>query len=150
MKNYINTDSIEIHKINFKGSLLYFIHTYNVNVFNKTVDSGNVYMVHRTLHPDFLCSNEQEVLSYKVVYTIDEKKFVEIENIFIQEAYRGKGLGSILLKYFETKIIARHFSDIECIRGILLLGSENKLKRFYKRNGYEINDSQFKKRVLKI
>lgn len=138
--------NMDIHTINYKGQLLYFLHYYNKNHLDK-IDSGDVFIVYRDTKLKDYHNHEKPILHYNLINTIQGNKHIELSNIFIDEEYRGKGLGSLILKYFENKIVNKYFCNIEYIKGVLLLGEEKKLTSFYKKNGYTVRGSNITKKL---
>lgn len=77
----------------------------------------------------FCCTQLFESMCYNVNY-------VEITELFVEEAYRGCGVGTKLIEFTEE-----YFSDSNVEAFQLFTGNENfDAQRFYEKQGYRKND----------
>ncbi|MFZ5353226.1 MAG: GNAT family N-acetyltransferase [Bacillota bacterium] len=150
LKLYETEDNVDIHKIEFDGSSMYFIHKFRYNDLGDRIESGCIYMIYKDIGLNRFHSHTRPVLEYRIVHTVQDISHIELSNMYIEEQFRNKGIGSLLLRYFESKVISKYFYDMDSLKGVLLMRSENKLKKFYKKNGFEVKNGQIKKKINRI
>lgn len=76
------------------------------------------------------------------------KKYVlTLNQIDVFEKYQNKGIGTHMIQYIETLASSK---KIKKICGVIMQSSDSKkLVRWYKRCGYDVTETNFKKILLK-
>lgn len=81
-------------------------------------------------HDGVLCATALLSLCADVMYKA--QPFAVVENIVVGQAFRGQGLGTVLLRHIENECIAR-----DCSKVMLLSASErSEAHRFFERCGF--------------
>lgn len=142
--NFAKRENTVIHETKHAAQPLYIIHQYDLDEQNSDqVRHGCVFILYQKPNCRPHDSN-RAIIEYRLVTKANEEKYVDLITIKLDEDYREMGLGTVLIKYFETKIFQYYFKDVQYIKGILIIG-DRQLNRFFKKSGYQVVDNAFSK-----
>ena len=136
------TDSFNIFRLLIKES---------ENKTDQDLKSGNYYrqwepvfleMVNSELCKVFIVLDDKKIIGLATVYLLPRlelaKKYAILEDVFIKETERSKGIGSILIKEIVTYL--KKTNEIKYLSAAADYKNE-KVVNFYKKLGFKINAS---------
>jgi predicted GNAT family N-acyltransferase len=89
----------------------------------------------QSLHVLLIDENGKGIATGRLQFNSDSEG--QIRSMGVTEEYRGKGLGSIILKYLEERAREKNFRKI-------ILDARDNAVDFYKKNGYEVEGDSYK------
>lgn len=153
LKHYISQNNTVVHETKHASKPLYIVHQYEPDESEPAyIKSGCVYLIYAkpeqdAAKPPQVHDLERPVMEYRLISRVNEEKYIELMTLKLDESFRGMGLGKILIKYFENKIVRKYYKDIRFVKGYILLGDRD-LKIFFHKHGYMIRDNEFVKKMV--